>query len=76
VRAGLGVVAAVQLSADALADDPGVADRVLGAAREHGVLARGLAGGSIQISPALTIDGDGLAELSGGLRAALDAVAR
>ncbi|HEY1315967.1 MAG TPA: aminotransferase class III-fold pyridoxal phosphate-dependent enzyme [Gaiella sp.] len=76
VRAGLGVVAAVQLSADALADDPAVADRVLGAAREHGVLARGLAGGSIQISPALTIDGDGLAELSGGLRAALDAVAR
>jgi adenosylmethionine-8-amino-7-oxononanoate aminotransferase len=74
IRAGLGVVAAVQLSADALADDPAIADRVVAAAREHGVLARGLAGGSVQISPALTIDADGLAELAGGLGAALDAV--
>jgi adenosylmethionine-8-amino-7-oxononanoate aminotransferase len=74
IRAGLGVVAAVQLSADALADDPAIADRVVAAAREHGVLARGLAGGSMQISPALTIDADGLAELAGGLGAALDAV--
>ena len=74
IRAGLGVVAAVQLSADALAGDPALADRVVAAAREHGVLARGLAGGSVQISPALTIDADGLAELAGGLGAALDAV--
>jgi adenosylmethionine-8-amino-7-oxononanoate aminotransferase len=74
IRAGLGVVAAVQLSADALADDPAIADRVVAAAREQGVLARGLAGGSVQISPALTIDADGLAELAGGLGAALDAV--
>jgi putrescine---pyruvate transaminase len=74
IRAGLGVVAAVQLSADALAGDPAIADRVVAAAREHGVLARGLAGGSVQISPALTIDADGLAELAGGLGAALDAV--
>jgi hypothetical protein len=28
----------------------------------------------VQISPALTIDADGLAELAGGLGAALDAV--
>jgi hypothetical protein len=39
------------------------------------VLARGLAGGSLQISPALTIDADGLVELVAGLSAALDAVA-
>ena len=75
VRAGLGVVAAVQLSADALAEDPAIADRALAAAREHGVLGRGLAGGSLQISPALTIDDAGLAELAGGLGAALDDVA-
>ena len=74
IRAGLGVVAAVQLSADALADDPAIADRVVAAAREHGVLARGLAGGSVQISPALTIDADGLSELAAGLGAALAAV--
>ena len=75
VRAGLGVVAAVQLAADALAARPALADRVLAAAREHGVLARGLAGGSLQISPALTIDSAGLAELVSGLGAALDDVA-
>ncbi len=74
IRAGLGVVAAVQLSADALAEDPATADRVLAAARDHGVLGRGLAGGSLQISPALTIDDDGLAELVAGLSAALGAV--
>ena len=74
VRAGLGVVAAVQLAADALAAQPALADRVLAAAREHGVLARGLAGGSLQISPALTIDSASLAELVSGLGAALDDV--
>ena len=75
VRAGLGVVAAVQLSPEALAEDPAAADRVVAAAREQGVLARGLAGGSVQISPALTIDADGLAELASGLGAALETVA-
>ncbi|HET6683541.1 MAG TPA: aminotransferase class III-fold pyridoxal phosphate-dependent enzyme [Gaiella sp.] len=74
LRAGLGVVAAVQLSADALADDPAIADRVVAAARDEGVLGRALAGGSLQVSPALTIDAEGLAELVGGLGAALDAV--
>jgi putrescine aminotransferase len=76
VRAGLGVLAAVQLSPDALAEDATVADRVVRAAREHGVLTRPLAGGSLQISPALTIDDGGLAELVEGLRGALDAVSR
>jgi putrescine aminotransferase len=76
VRAGLGVLAAVQLSPDALAEDATVADRVVRAAREHGVLTRPLAGGSLQISPALTIDDNGLAELVEGLRGALDAVSR
>jgi adenosylmethionine-8-amino-7-oxononanoate aminotransferase len=75
VRAGLGVLAAVQLTADALADDPALTDRAVAAAREHGVLTRALAGGSLQISPALTIDADALAELVDGLGGALDAVA-
>ena len=75
VRAGLGVLAAVQLAADALASDAGVTDRVVAAAREHGVLTRALTGGALQISPALTIDDDGLVELVEGLGAALDACA-
>jgi adenosylmethionine-8-amino-7-oxononanoate aminotransferase len=76
IRAGLGVVAAVQLSAEALGDDPAIADRVIAAAREHGVFGRALAGGGLQVSPALVIDADGLAELVAGLGAALDAVSR
>jgi adenosylmethionine-8-amino-7-oxononanoate aminotransferase len=75
VRAGLGVLAAVQLTADALAGDAALTDRAVAAAREHGVLTRALAGGSLQISPALTIGAEGLAELVDGLGGALDAVA-
>ena len=72
IRAGLGVLAAVQISPDALADEPALSDRVCLAARRHGVLTRVLVGGGLQISPALVIDEAGLAELVEGLRAALD----
>ena len=75
VRAGLGVLAAVQLESDALAEDAALTDRVVAAAREHGVLTRALTGGGLQISPALTIGDDELGELVEGLGAALDAVA-
>jgi adenosylmethionine-8-amino-7-oxononanoate aminotransferase len=74
VRAGLGVVAAVQLSPEALADDPSVTGRAVLSARERGVLTRGLGGGGLQVSPALVIDGDALGELVEGLRSALDDV--
>ncbi len=76
VRAGLGVLAGVQLSPDALADDAALTDRVVLAARERGVLTRGLVGGGLQISPALVFDGAGLDELVAGLGGALDDVAR
>jgi putrescine aminotransferase len=72
VRAGLGVVAAVQLAHEAIAEDPSLPDRAALAARRHGVLTRVLVGGGLQISPALVFDRDDLAELVGGLRAALD----
>jgi putrescine aminotransferase len=75
VRAGLGVVAAVQLSPDALADEPRLADRATLAARDRGVLTRVLVGGGLQVSPALVLDDAGLAELHDGLRDALDDVA-
>ena len=72
VRAGLGVLAAVQVAPDALAEDPGLSDRVCLAARGHVVLTRVLVRGGLQVSPALVIDASGLAELVDGLRAALD----
>jgi putrescine---pyruvate transaminase len=75
VRAGLGVLAGVQLSPDTLADDPTLTDRVVLAARERGVLTRGLVGGGLQVSPALVIDRAGLVELAAGLGGALDDVA-
>jgi adenosylmethionine-8-amino-7-oxononanoate aminotransferase len=75
VRAGLGVLAAVQLSPDALAEDATLTDRAVAAAREHGVLTRALVGGGLQVSPALIIDEAGLGELVEGIRAALDDVA-
>jgi putrescine---pyruvate transaminase len=74
VRSGLGVVAAVQLAPEAIAGDASLPDRASLAAREHGVLTRVLVGGGLQISPALVIDDAGLAELVGGLQAALDDV--
>jgi adenosylmethionine-8-amino-7-oxononanoate aminotransferase len=72
VRAGVGMLAAVQIAPDAIAEDPGLPDRACGAAREHGVLTRVLVGGGLQVSPALVIDQPALAELVDGLRAALD----
>jgi adenosylmethionine-8-amino-7-oxononanoate aminotransferase len=75
VRAGLGVLAAVQLSPDAVADDPALPDRAALAARRHGVLTRVLTGGALQVSPALIIDDAGLGELVAGLRGALDEAA-
>jgi putrescine aminotransferase len=74
VRSGLGVVAAVQLAPEAIADDASLPDRAALAARERGVLTRVLVGGGLQISPALVIDDAGLAELVAGLGVALDDV--
>lgn len=73
VRAGTGVVAAVQLAAEAMGEDPGLPVRVVAACREAGIMTRNLATGALQVSPALAIDGAGLDELASGLRAALDA---
>ncbi len=75
IRSGLGVVAAVQIDADLLANEPSLSDRVCLAAREHGVLSRVLVGGGLQISPPLVITRAELGELADGFRAALDDVA-
>ena len=74
VRAGTGVLAAVQLSTEAIADDPALPARLVSACRETGVLTRALGTGGLQISPALVIDTDALTELRTGIVAALDAI--
>ncbi len=71
VRAGTGVLAAVQLSPDAIAADPSLPTKAVEACRRHGVMTRALATGALQISPALVIDAVGLDELRSGLTDAL-----
>ncbi|MGN6473548.1 MAG: aminotransferase class III-fold pyridoxal phosphate-dependent enzyme, partial [Mycobacteriales bacterium] len=74
VRAGLGLLAAVQLSPDAIADNPGLPARVVAELRRHGVLTRALATGGLQISPSLVIDTAAIDELTAAIGAALEAV--
>ena len=74
VRAGTGVLAAVQLDTDAIAAEPGLPARAVAACREAGVLTRALATGALQVSPALVLDRAGMKELRTGIGAALDAL--
>jgi putrescine aminotransferase len=73
VRAGTGVLAAVQFAGDALDADPGLPARAVTACRANGILTRALGIGALQVSPALILSQDELDELSDGLRGALDA---
>ncbi len=72
VRAGTGVLAAVQVRPDAVEADPGLPGRIASACRVARVLVRPLVGGAIAVSPPLVIDDAGLDELSAGFRAGLD----
>ena len=74
VRAGTGVLAAVQLATQALEAEPGIAARAAGLCRERGILTRALGTGALQVSPALVIDDAGLDELQAGICSALDAL--
>ena len=72
VRAGVGVLAAVQLDPERLAADDGLLGRVVPACRNNGIMTRTLATGAIQISPPLVLADDEVDELAAGLGAALD----
>jgi putrescine aminotransferase len=75
IRSGLGLVAGIQIDPLLVADDAGLPDRIAVTAREHGVMARTLVGGALQISPAFVITRSEMDEMTSGLAAALDAVA-
>src|SRR5215468_5510473 len=55
VRAGTGLLAAVEIAEDARAADPGLAARLVTAIRERGVITRLLRGTALQISPPFVI---------------------
>src|SRR5215204_5681984 len=70
VRAGLGLLGAVQLSDDALAADPGAVAKVAGGARAAGVLVRPLLRG-VAVSPPLIVDEAQLEEIAAAIGAGL-----
>jgi putrescine---pyruvate transaminase len=76
VRAGTGVLAAVQVDPDAVAADPTLIGRIVPACRRSGIMTRTLATGAIHVSPPLVLDDAGLAELADGIASALDELER
>ena len=68
VRAGLGLLAGVELA------DPSKLAAVVAAARERGVIVRGVRGVALQISPPFVITEDEIATLARVVGEALDAV--
>ena len=55
VRAGTGLLAAVEIAEDARVADPGLGPRLVTAIRERGVITRLLPGTALQISPPFVI---------------------
>jgi putrescine aminotransferase len=73
VRSGTGVLAAVQLRHELLADEPTLGARVGAACRDAGLLVRPLVDGAVSVSPPLIVGEVELKELVEGFRAGLDA---
>jgi adenosylmethionine-8-amino-7-oxononanoate aminotransferase len=73
VRAGTGVLAAVQLDRRLVADDPTLPGTVARGCRDAGVFVRPLVDGAIAVSPPLVVTADDLRELREGFEKGLDA---
>lgn len=73
VRAGLGVLAAVQLDAGLFERDPGLKQRAYRAALDAGVISRIITGYAYQVSPALIISRQQIGDIASGLLAAVEA---
>jgi putrescine aminotransferase len=74
VRAGLGLLGAVELTPEARAEDPAAVQRLTHGCRDRGLLVRSLATG-VAVSPPLTIAQAQIAEIGEGIAAALDMLA-
>jgi putrescine---pyruvate transaminase len=70
----IGLLGAVELSGDVLADRPELTDRVAEEALRRGVIVRALRGAALQISPPFVVSEDQLTTLASVLRESLDAV--
>ena len=70
----IGLLAAVELSGDVLADRPELTDRVAEEALRRGVIVRALRGAALQISPPFVVSEDQLTTIASVLRESLDAL--
>ena len=75
VRAGTGLLAAVEIAEAARAADPGIGPRLVAEIRERGVITRLLRGVALQISPPFVITEAEIGRVAEVFTAALDAVA-
>jgi beta-alanine--pyruvate transaminase len=71
----VGLTAAVELAPEARAADPGVVEKVVAKAWDHGVATRVLRGVALHLSPAFVITESQVTTLVDGLAAALEDVA-
>ena len=70
----IGLLGAVEVSGDILADRPDLTDRVAEEALRRGVIVRALRGAALQISPPFVVSEDQLTTIATVLRESLDAV--
>ena len=71
VRSGVGLLGAVTLDPALLATDPTLLPRVIAGMRQRGVLTRGLADGSVQISPPFVVTREELGLIAAAIDGAL-----
>jgi putrescine aminotransferase len=76
VRAGTGLLAAVEIAEDARTADPRLGPRLVTEIRERGVITRLLRGAALQISPPFVITEGEIGRIAAVFGAAFDAVAR
>ena len=74
VRAGVGLLAAVQIKPELLAESPHYGSELVLQLRERGVLTRMLADGSVQVSPPFVIEEPDLAAIADAIDGALRAM--
>ena len=75
VRAGTGLLAAVEITAAARAADPGIGPRLVAEIRDRGVITRLVGGSALQVSPPFIITEQEIDQIAGTFAAALDAIA-
>jgi putrescine aminotransferase len=76
VRAGTGLLAAVEIAEGARTADPGLGQRLVAAIRERGVITRLLRGVALQVSPPFVVTEPEIARIAEVFAAALDAAAQ